>query len=220
MMGEGSFLNQIITIGREFGSGGREFGKRLAEELGYAYYDREIMEEISKRTRLAESYIHQIVERTPGIYYPITVGKTLHGAEPDYLLRQYTSVYAEQANTIRDMAAKSDCVIVGRCADYILRDENPLRLFIYADMPSRLKRCREKNHEDDGLNDRQLERKIRHVDRNRARYYEYYTGRKWGDRNNYDLLLNTSSMSIKSLVHSLAELLRQDWTPDGTRTEA
>lgn len=70
------------------------------------------------------------------------------------------------------------------------------------------------------MNDRQLERKIRHVDRNRARYYEYYTGRKWGDRNNYDLLLNTSSMSIKSLVHSLAELLRQDWTPDGTRTEA
>lgn len=203
-------MNQIITIGREFGSGGREFGKRLAEELGIAYYDREIMEEISKRTRLAESYIQHIVEGAPGIYYPITVGKTLHGAEPDYLLRQYTSVYAEQANTIRDMAEKSDCVIVGRCADYILRDRKPLRIFVYADMESKLRRCREKSHADDALTDRQLARKIRHVDRNRARYYEYYTGRRWGDRTNYDLMLNTSSMSVKAAVHSLAELLRHE----------
>lgn len=194
-------MNQIITIGREF-------GKRLAEELGIAYYDREIMEEISKRTQLAESYIHHIVEGAPGIYYPITVGKTLHGAEPDYLLRQYASVYAEQANTIRDMAERSDCVIVGRCADYILRDRDPLRIFIYADMESKLRRCREKSHEDDALTDKQLARKIRHVDRNRARYYEYYTGRKWGDRVNYDLMVNTSAMSVKAAVHSLAELLR------------
>lgn len=201
-------MNQIITIGREFGSGGREFGKRLAEELGIAYYDREIMEEISKRTQLAESYIHHIVEGAPGVYYPITVGKTLHGAEPDYLLRQYTSVYAEQANTIRGMAAKSDCVIVGRCADYILREQNPLRIFVYADMESKLRRCREKSHEDDALTDKQLARKIRHVDRSRARYYEYYTGRKWGERVNYDLMVNTSAMSVKAAVHSLAEMLR------------
>ena len=203
-------MNQIITIGRVFGSGGREFGKRLAEELGIAYYDREIMEEISKRTQLAESYIHHIVEGAPGVYYPITVGKTLHGAEPDYLLRQYTSVYAEQANTIRDMAAKSDCVIVGRCADYILREQNPLRIFVYADMESKLRRCREKSHEDDALTDKQLARKIRHVDRSRARYYEYYTGRKWGERVNYDLMVNTSAMSIKAAVHSLAEMLRRE----------
>ncbi len=203
-------MNQIITIGREFGSGGREFGKRLAEELGYAYYDREIMEEISKRTQLAESYIQHIVEGTPGLYYPITIGKTLHAAEPDYLLRQYTSVYAEQANTIRDMAEKSDCVIVGRCADYILREQHPLRIFVYADMASKLARCREKSHEDDALTDKQLARKIRKVDRNRSRYYTYYTGHKWGDRTNYDLMINTSSLSVKGAVHSLAELLRHE----------
>lgn len=203
-------MNQIITIGREFGSGGREFGKRLAEELGYAYYDREIMEEISKRTQLAESYIHHIVEGAPGVYYPITVGKTLHAAEPNYLLRQYTSVYAEQANTIRDMAEKSDCVIVGRCADYILREQHPLRIFIYSDMASKLARCREKTHEDDALTDKQLARKIRKVDRNRSRYYTYYTGQKWGDRTNYDLMINTSTLSVKGAVHSLAELLRHE----------
>ncbi len=207
-------MNQIITIGREFGSGGREFGKRLAEELGYAYYDREIMEEISKRTQLAESYIQHIVEGAPGLYYPITIGKTLHAAEPDYLLRQYTSVYAEQANTIRDMAEKSDCVIVGRCADYILREQHPLRIFVYADMASKLARCREKSHEDDALTDKQLARKIRKVDRSRSRYYTYYTGHKWGDRTNYDLMINTSSLSVKGAVHSLAELLRHEQEND------
>ena len=77
-------------------------------------------------------------------------------------------------------------------------------------MESKLRRCREKSHEDDALTDRQLTRKIRHVDRNRARYYEYYTGRRWGDRINYDLMLNTSSMSVKAAVHSLAELLRHE----------
>lgn len=201
---------KIITIGREFGSGGREFGKRLADELGIAYYDREIMEEIAKRTQLAESYVQHIVEGAPAVWSPITVGKTLHGAEPDYLLRQYASVYSEQANAIRDLAERSDCVIVGRCADYILRDRDPLRLFIYADMPSKIARCREKSHEDDGLNDRKLARKIRHVDRNRARYYSYYTGRRWGDRNNYDLMINTATMPIKAAVQSLAELLRAE----------
>lgn len=203
-------MKKVITVGREFGSGGREFGKRLAEELGIAYYDREILEEISKRTQLAESYVQSIVEGAPGVYYPSTIGKTLHGAEPTYLLRQYASVYAEQANAIRDMAERSDCVIVGRCADYILREEHPFRLFIYADMPSKLARCREKSHEDDGLNDRQLARKILRVDRNRARYYEYYTGRKWGERINYDLMINTSAVSVKDSVHSLAVLLRSE----------
>ncbi len=201
-------MNRIITIGREFGSGGREFGKRLAEELGIAYYDREIMEEISKRTKMAESYIHHIVEGAPGTYFPITVGKTLHGSSPDYLLRQYTTVYAEQANTIRDMAEKSDCVIVGRCADYILREKNPLRIFIYADMPTKIARCREKSHEDDALTDKQLEKQIRKVDRNRAKYYAYYTGHKWGDRSNYDIMINTTAMPIEESVHALAEILR------------
>lgn len=203
-------MNQIITVGREFGSGGREFGKRLAEEMGYAYYDREIIGEIAKRTQLAEGYVQNIVEGGTGVYYPITIGKTLHAAEPDFLLRQYAAVYAEQANVIREMAERSSCVIVGRCADYILRELAPLRLFVYADMPSKLRRCREKTQEDAALTDRQLERKIRRVDRNRARYYGHYTGQKWGARIGYDLMINTSATPIKAAVHSLVALLKQN----------
>ena len=199
-------MNKIITIGREFGSGGREIGKRLADHLGIAYYDKEIMEEISKRTQLAESYIHQIVEQQTGVAFPITTGRTLHATGSDYMIRQYASVYAEQANVLRDMADKSDCVIVGRCADYILRDHKPFRLFVYADMQSKIARCRENGAEHEHLNDRELARMIRRVDKSRAKYYQYYTGCKWGDHSHYDLCVNTSSLPIKEISEALAHL--------------
>ena len=109
-------MNRIITIGREFGSGGRELGKRLAELLNIAYYDKEIIEEIAKRTQLAEEYVQQIVESHTGVFFPITVGRSFHTSGNDYLIRQYAAVYAEQANVLREMADRSDCVIVGRCA--------------------------------------------------------------------------------------------------------
>lgn len=200
-------MNQIITIGREFGSGGRELGKRLADILGIAYYDKEIVEEIAKRTQLAESYVHQIVEQRPGVCYPITIGRTLHSQGTDYLLKQHTGVYAEKATVLREMAEKSSCVIVGRCADYILQEKKPFRLFVYADMESKVARCRAKAEIDESLTDRQLIKQIKQVDKNRAKYYEYYTSQRWGSRENYDLCVNTSSVDIKTLAEAIAKLL-------------
>lgn len=201
-------MNKIITIGREFGSGGRELGKRLSDLLGIAYYDKEIMEEISKRTQLAENYVHRIVEQKTGVFFPITVGHTLHHSGNDYMLKQYTAIYAEQANVLHEMAEKSDCIIVGRCADYILKDLSPMRLFVYADMDSKITRCREKADEHEHLSDRELEKKIKSIDKNRARYYHYYTGQKWGRHFNYDLCVNTSSVPIKELAEAMAHLFQ------------
>ena len=113
--------NLIITVGREFGSGGREFGRRLSDDLEIAYYDREIITEIAKRTSLSEEYVHQIVERKPYMPFPITTGRTFYPLT-DPVVEQTLSVYNEQHNIIREMAEKSDCVIVGRCADRILKD--------------------------------------------------------------------------------------------------
>lgn len=205
-------MNQIITIGREFGSGGRELGKRLSELLGYAYYDKEIIEEIAKRTQLAESYVHQIVEQQTGVFFPITIGRTLHHVHPvgsDYMLRQYTAVYTEQANVLREMAEKSNCIIVGRCADYILKEQKPFRLFVYADMDSKVERCKKKAEDSEGLSDNDLRRKIRRVDKSRAKYYQYYTGHTWGSRANYDLCVNTSTISVKECAEALANMLTQ-----------
>ena len=140
-------MSRIITIGREFGSGGREIGKRIAEGLGIAYYDKEILTEISKRTELAENYVRQVLEQRPITYYPITTGHSFY-VDLDPGVKFANSIYVEQNNVIRDLASRSDCVIVGRCADYILRDMNPLRLFICGDMQHKMARCREKSEVD------------------------------------------------------------------------
>ena len=122
-------MNKIITIGREFGSGGRELGRRLAEELGIAYYDREIIAEIAKRTELSEQYVQQIVEHRPLNLMPITIGHSICPV-PHPLMEQNREIYCQQAQILTEMSEKSDCVLVGRCADYILKDKNPLKIFV------------------------------------------------------------------------------------------
>ncbi len=205
-------MNKIITIGREFGSGGREIGKRLAESLGIAYYDKEIMTEIANRTQLAEQYVHQIIEQGPQMLFPITTGRTLHHQynTPDFMFRHHNAIFTAQATVLHEMAEKSSCVIVGRCADYILREMNPLRLFVYAEMPAKVKRCRLKAELHENLSDKDLVKKIKRIDKSRAKYYEYYTGHKWGKHDNYDLCINTTSLSVTHVAELLENLIRAD----------
>ena len=194
----------VITLGREFGSGGRELGRRLADHLQIAYYDKEILTEISKRTQLTEVYVHNVVEHHPYPLLPITIGRSLY---PDMTFQIQQSVYVEQSNIIKEMAAASDCVIVGRCADYILRDIKPFRIFVYADMESRIRRCHARAPEGEHLSDKEMKQMIQKVDKGRAKYYEFYTGEKWGDKSSYDLCINTSNVVIKELVPHLAAFL-------------
>ena len=158
-------MNRIITIGREFGSGGRELGLRLSQRLGIAYYDQEIISEISRRTELSEQYV-------------------------------------------KKMAEKSDCVIVGRCADDILREMNPLRIFVYGDMETKLERCRKRTGSDEKMTDREILSNIRKIDKNRSEYYGLYTGKVWGDKQSYDLCINTSKISVERAAELLAEFVR------------
>lgn len=201
-------MKRIITIGREFGSGGRELGKRIAEELNIAYYDKEIMQEISKKTSLAEEYLNQIIEKKPITYYPITVGHTF-GTYDNNIVRTQASIYAQQSNVIKELAAKSDCVIVGRCADYILKDQNPFRIFVYSNIDSKIKRCKEKGEVNDSLNDKKLSKVIKNIDKQRAKYYEFYTGQVWGDKNNYDICINTSNKTIKEIVAEIINVFQK-----------
>ncbi len=198
-------MNKIITIGREFGSGGRELGRRLSEELGIAYYDQEIISEIAKRTSLSEQYVQAISEKRPSFSYPIHIQHSFYpGVNP--VFEHSLSVYKEQSQIIKEAAEKSDCIIVGRCADYILKDYNPLRLFVYADMDSKIKRCREKAPEGEHLSDKELKQQIKGIDKRRAKYYEFYTEHTWGDKLNYDLCINTTQTVIKEIVPVIARL--------------
>ena len=198
-------MNRIITIGREFGSGGRELGRRLSEELGFAYYDQEIISEIAQRTEMSEQYVQSIVEHQPLFSFPIHIGRSFYPA-PTPVFDQSMSVYQEQARIITEMAQKSDCVIVGRCGDYILKEYEPFRMFVYADMESKMKRCRQKASEEEKMSDKELKQHILGIDKKRAKYYVFYTGHKWGDKLNFDLCINTSRTVIKEIVPAVARL--------------
>lgn len=191
-------MHKIITISREFGSGGRELGKRLAEALGVAYYDREIITAIAQESGLAEQYVAHISERGMPAYYPITYGRTFscRAAAPSAQMQ----VLAEQHKIIRALAEKSDCVIVGRCADVILEAHRPLNLFVYADPDSKLARCRSRQPADEPISDRALARRIAEIDRARARYRALLTDTKWGDKACYHLCLNTTGFAVKALI--------------------
>lgn len=205
-------MNKIITIGREFGSGGREFGRKLAELLQAAYYDREIIAEIAKRTALSEEYVQKIMERRPIAAFPIHIGRSFSFYPViNPVWDQGQAIYQEQHKIIQEMAQKSDCVIVGRCADYILRELKPLRIFVYSDMESKIARCRANIDRDDkdaqAMSDKELKQHIIDINKNRAKYYEFYTGQDWGDKSNYDICVNTTRVSIESAAKAVINLL-------------
>ena len=203
-------MNRIITISREFGSGGRELGKRLAEQLHIAYYDREIVTAIAQRSDLAEEYVGQILENRIMTYYPITVASSFAAMPPTDTLHYVNhGIYNAQNEIIQELGLKSDCVIVGRCADYILEEQKPYNVFVYADMASRMARCRAKGGKDAQLSDRELQKKIQSIDKSRAQYYRFYTGRNWGDRYNYDLCINTSGRDLQKLAEAIAYTINQ-----------
>ena len=198
-------MNRIITVGREFGSGGRELGRRLAEELGIEYYDREIIEQIAQHTNFSEEYIHQVVEGRNHRLYPITVNHSFVAG--DHQARLLQSVFQAQQTTLKELAELSDCVIVGCCADYLLREYAPYRIFVYADMESRIARCMARSDGAEQFSEQEIEKHIRRIDRQRARYYREHTGQRWGDKENYDLCINTTGKNIKELVPYVARML-------------
>ena len=199
-------MPRIITIGREFGSGGRELGRRIADDLKIAYYDNEIITRIAERTDLSEDYVKHVMESEPSALLPITVGRSF-SMRMDPVMEQNNAIYREQSRLILELAEKSDCVIVGRSADYILRQMQPFRLFVYAQKEHKLERCRKRAAEQEHFTDRELWRHIRDVDRRRARYYQFFTGQTWGDRLNYDLCINTSNAGIKELAEAITRLV-------------
>ena len=200
-------MNTIITVGREFGSGGRELARRLARELGFDYYDKEILSEIAEHTSLSEEYVQQVVENQPRQLFPITVGRSFLYVDTQPL-QQASAVFHAQQEIIRDMAERSSCVIVGRCADYILREKKPFRIFVYADMQSRIDRCRARAPEGENMTDKEYKQQIVSMDKSRARYYDFYTDMKWGDKLNYELCINTTGRDIPTLALAVAKLFQ------------
>ena len=191
--------NRVITIARSYGSGGRKMGKLLAKEMGFEYYDREILRIASDESGISEELFNQAdeVKRMPlfRIARDVYTGEVIPPDSDDFISNE--NLFRYQAKIIRELAATRSCVIVGRCANFILRGrENVLNVFVTAPVVD----CVRRVMETDGLNLEEAEKKIKKVDKRRADYFKYFTGREWHDAALYDLCLNTGHMSEQKCV--------------------
>ena len=202
----------IITIGRQYGSGGRYVAKLLAERLGIPYYDKELLTEASKDSGICKELLESYDEKQgKNLLFSLISGAQVR-AEPGAMYMDMPlnhKIFLAQFDTIRRSADEGPCVIVGRCADYVLRDhENVLNVFIKASMEERVKRIT-------GLYDldpMKAEETIRKTDKQRATYYNYYATGTWGDVSNYHLCLDTGVLGVNGAVELIrrAVELRQD----------
>lgn len=189
--------NRIITISREFGSGGRTIGKMVAEKLGIPCYDAEIIQKMADETGFAPEYVKEAGEYSPGSFFSAAFSNRMFGPTNEDLLWQH------QYRIITELAEKGPCVIVGRCADYILEDKaDCLKVFIHADLELRAKRVVEVY----GEREESPEERIKDKDKRRAAYHRFYTNMKWGYAKNYDLTLNSGVLGIDNCVDIITSL--------------
>ena len=178
----------VILIGRQFGSGGHDIGKALAEKLGYAFYDQEIIEMTAGTTGYTPEFIQKNEEMMTSSFLYDLVNQMYMYAQADEEAPK-DKIYEAESKVVKELAEKGNCVIVGRCSDYVLRDNrNCLRVFFSAPMENRMKRVMERRH----LSEKDARQKIQKEDKWRADNYRYYTGRIWGAAGNFDLTVNTA----------------------------
>ena len=190
--------NRIVTISREFGSGGRTIGKKVAEKLGIPCYDSELIQKIAEESGFAENYVKEAGEYAPGGFLSSVLANRAFGPTNEDIL------WETQCRVIMELAEKGPCVIVGRCADYLLQNKaDCLKVFIHADMAFRAKRIVEVY----GEREQSPEQRLRDKDKKRAVNYEHYTGREWGRSQNYTLTLNSGAIGVERCVDLLADLV-------------
>ena len=200
----------IVTIARQYGSGGREIGERLAEELGCKKYGRELVTMCAKETNLSEKVLEEADERpASSLLYTLVTGHFMsagNGAGASgFHVPINDKLFIAQSDIIRRLADEDSCVFVGRCADYVLRErENVIKVFIHGDIDCRKKRVAERH----GISEVEAAEMIAKTDKKRASYYNFYTGGKWGKLENYSLSVNSSLLGIEGTVKLIADFVR------------
>ncbi len=188
--------NRIITVSREFGSGGRTIGKQVAKELGIPCYDNELIQKIASESGFDEHYVKDAGEYDSGGFLSIFSSRAFGDTNADL-------IWKAQCKIILQLAEKEPCVIVGRCADYILRDKaDCLRVFIHADKDFRMNRIIKVYGETDIPTEQRLKKK----EKRRAAYHRFYTNMKWGQSKNYDITLNSGTPGIDKCAEIIKNL--------------
>ncbi len=202
-------MNTIITIGRQFGSGGKEIGKKLSERLGIPFYDEEIVSMVAEEGGMHPDIVREAEERaTDSFLYSLITGGGLRGVSDvmHYEMPINDKVFVQQSKKIKELAANGSAIFVGRCADYVLEDcGNLLRVFIYADMDTKMKRISEIYE----LTPNKAKDMIVKKEKTRKTFYNYYTDRSWGNPASYDLCINTGRIGIGGAVDMIAKYVER-----------
>ncbi len=199
--------HKVITISREFGTGARTIGQKLAAELGYAYFDRAIIQMAADKSGLSPEFIEKNEEKTTNSFL-FNIANSAYissGMNLQYTTPVNDKAFLAQSEVIRELAEKGNCVIVGRCANYIL-SEHPelLRVFVRADKEDRIRRIVEEY----GYAAKTAESELNKIDKGRANYYKYYTGSAWKNMDNYDLCISTSKLDVAHAVALLRDVAK------------
>ena len=185
----------VITISREYGSGGRYIGRLVADKLGIKFYDKDLVNALSEKTGLSPEYIENNEQKrnildalNNGYYYSLTNADEL---------------FVEESNLIKELANKESCVIIGRCSDFILKDNpNVINIFIYSDIDNKINRAVERY----GITRKNAEKEIKNTDKLRSNHYKYYTGNNWGESKNYDLCINSDKFGVEKAADMICEI--------------
>ena len=198
-------MKKIITISRQFGSGGHSIAKAVAERAGIAFYDNNLITEVAKKSGLSEDFIRENEEyasHSSSFLYQLAMSTAGTYGYPSV----YQKLYEAQTKVIRDIADKEPCIIVGRCADYILKDrEDCLHVFIHADNEHRAKRILDKY----GATDKTISQRIKDKDNRRRNYYRFHTDREWGVASNYNLALDSGVLGDELCVELICKAMEK-----------
>lgn len=197
----------IITISREFGSGGRYIAETLAKKLGISFYDKAIIEIASEKTGFSFEYIEENEQKLtgPSLFQYAVSGSYAGSMIFSKVESLQDTMFFAQSNVIKDIADKESCVIVGRCADYILHGfEHCINVFIYSDIAHKVKRAIDEYNIDSSNNN--VEKILKDRDKSREKHYNYYTGKTWGDAKNYDISLNSDFIGIDNCISILEKV--------------
>ena len=202
--------NIVITIARQFGSGGREIGETVAKLLGIPLYDKELIKDAAAKGNLNEEVLRRTDESAANsLLYTLAMGSNVVGTTMHfgYKMPINDKLFILQSEVIKEYAKNGSCVIIGRCADYVLREEpNVFRIFVYGDLEHRKTRVAARHPE---IKSSQIVDVINKTDRRRASYYNFYTGNKWGKYDNYDIAINSSTLGIEGTAEMIAGCVRQ-----------
>lgn len=197
---------RIVTIGREFGSGGHTLGKLIAEKAGYAFYDSELIDKAVEETGFSREFIKEAGEHAStanSLLFSLSMSATSGTIGMPSI---YDKIFIAQNNIIRSLADKEPCVIVGRCADYILRDrEDCLNVFVHASNEKRAERVLERYGEFEG---KSIDKRLKEKDKKRALYYKHYTGQSWGSMKNYHLTFDSGEISLEDAAEIICGLIK------------